>query len=300
MLRPGSRARGPGGDFLKPRIIQPPSALEAELERVLEARADAADLRCRVAILHFEPRADGLHQAVAVEVPASELRFVEEEGQKRGRLQILVRVKDADDRVVRRIALDRPLQSVSVARVGVPAFERLVWTGHLHLAAGTYKVETLVLEPGSGRATAQQISLRPPAVASTLQLSSVALLQPQGFLFLAAPAPDDPLVVSSEPVMPTLDLTVAAGATEHVRFFATLYPDARLADPPTLLLELCRGEEIVGRVPLKLPPPGPSGEIRYVGSMPTRSFRPADYVLRLVARQGDQSASEEAAFKVAP
>jgi len=300
VVRAGARVRGPDGDFLKPHIVQAPSPLEAELERVLDARATAADLRCHIAVLHFEPRPDGLHQTIAVEVPSSEVRYADDNGQKRGHLQILVRVTDENERVVRRITLDRPLQTDSVVRVGSPAFERLVWTGNVHLPAGSYKVDTLVFEPESGRATTKRLSLTPPAPQSALQVSSVTVLQPREFQYLAAPTPDDPFVVSGEPVMPTLELTVAAGASAQVRFFVTIYPDPNVPEPPTLALELRRGEEIVGSVPLKLPPPGPGGEIRYVGLMPTRTFRAADYVLRVIARQGGATASETTSFKVAP
>ena len=100
--------------------------------------------------------------------------------------------------------------------------------------------------------------------------------------------------------MPTLDLVVAAGASAQVRFLVSVYPDPKSPEPPTLLLELRRGEEVVGSVPVKLPPPESTGEIRYVGLMPTRTFRPAAYVLRLVARQGSTTASEETSFTVAP
>lgn len=300
VIRAGARVRGPEGDFLRPRILQAPSSLEAELERVLDARAIAADLHCHIAALHFEPRPDGLHQTIAVEVPSSEVRYTEDQGQKRGHLQILTRVTDENERVVRRIALDRPLQTANVVRVGSPAFERLVWTGHVHLPAGSYKVDVLVFEPGSGRATTVHLALTPTAPQSALQVSSVTLLQPREFQHLADPTPDDPFVVSGESVMPTLDLVVAAGASAQVRFFVTIYPDPYVPEPPTLTLELHRGEEVVGSIPLKLPKPGPAGEIRYLGLMPTRTFRAADYVLHVVARQGGATASEKASFKVAP
>jgi hypothetical protein len=297
VLRPGSHVRGPQGDFLKPRIIRPPTALEAELERVLAARGEASDLRCLAAVFQFEPRTDGIHQAIAVEVPSSELRFTEDRGQLHGHLQILVRLKDETGRVVERLTLDRPVQTAAVARVGSSAFGRLVWTGHVHLQAGSYTAETLVFEPGSGRATTRRLSFQ--AIASrALQLSSVSLLQPREFLHLAEPAPDDPFVVAGTPVMPTLDLVVAAGADAQVRFFVTIYPDPKSVEAPTLLLELRRRDEVVGSVPLKLPPPE-SDQIRYVGLMPTRSFRPGVYVLRLVSQQASAAVSADASFTVA-
>jgi hypothetical protein len=301
LLRQGALARGPEGGPLKPHVVPAPSPLEASLERVLEARPDAADLGCRIAVLHYESRSDGVHQTIAVEVPSSELRHAEGQVEEQRHLQILARIKDAEGRVVRRIALDRPLEAAGVARVDAPAFERLVWTGHLHLAAGSYEIETLVFEPASGRAATKRTALPLTAAGDGgLEVSSVALLQARGFLFLADPAPDDPLVVNGEAVMPTLDLEVPAGSDSKVRFFVTVYPDAKSPEQPSLTLELRRDDQIVGTVPLQLPQSEPSGEIRFVGLMPTRSFKTSDYVLKVVARQGAQTASEDARFKVVP
>ena len=67
-----------------------------------------------------------------------------------------------------------------------------------------------------------------------------------------------------------------------------------------LRLELRRGEAIVGGVPLELPPPEPTGEVRYVGLLATRTLRAATYGLRLIAEQGTASVHANTSFTLGP
>jgi hypothetical protein len=48
-----------------------------------------------------------------------------------------------------------------------------------------------------------------------------------------------------------------------------------------------------------LPPPEPNGEIRYLGTLATSTFRETSYVLRLVAQQATSTAAEETPFTIA-
>lgn len=75
--------------------------VRSELTGVLEARAGASDLACHVAVLRFEPAAESVRHAVAVEIPLSELRFAPGPAGARARLQVLVRVGAAADPEVR-------------------------------------------------------------------------------------------------------------------------------------------------------------------------------------------------------
>jgi len=54
---------------------------------------------------------------------------------------------------------------------------------------------------------------------------------------------------------------------------------------------------MVGRVPIALPA-AEDGRISFVGQVPTRTFRVAPHVLRLVARQGEASVTEDASLVI--
>jgi hypothetical protein len=305
VLRRDTRVRGLTTPALQPLILRPPTALEAQLESLLETAKDSNALDARVGLLSFERDARGQHQTVAVEVAARELQS--SEGQH-GRLQVLARFRDAQGRVRERLAFDRPVESAGTVRLrdarvapgAAPAFERMVWTGHLHLPTGAYSAEVLVLDAASGRSSVRRLAFAVAEPVPGPQISSVAVLQPREFLHLAEPVADDPMMVGAEPVMPALSPELPAGGSGQVRFYATLYPDAQLPEPLTLKLELRRGEELVGNVPLQLPPPSEGGETRYVGLLATKTLRPAAYVIRLVAAQGAATSSAETTFTLVP
>ncbi|MET0552471.1 MAG: hypothetical protein ABW221_05505 [Vicinamibacteria bacterium] len=307
VLRPGVRVRGLATPALQPLILRPPTALEAQLEGLLERKGDSNALGARVGLLHFERDARGQHQTVAVEVAAGALHSGEGQGAQ-GRLQVFARFKDSAGRVRERLAFDRPVESSATVRPqpgvrlaqGAPVFERLVWTGHLHLPTGAYSADVLVLDASSGRSSAHQLAFAVADPAPGPQISSVALLQPRDFLHMAEPVADDPLMVGAEPVMPALEADMPAGGDGKVRFFVSLYPDMKVLEPLKLQLELRRGEDLVGNVPLQLPPPAANGETRYVGQLATKTLRPAAYVMRLVVSQGTATSSSETTFTLVP
>jgi len=294
-LRPRVAVRGPAGPFLEPRVVRALSPFEAEMTRVLEARPNADDIECWASVLRFESGPGGILHTFAVEVPLSELRLKEEQGRHRGRVQILTRVRSADSRFQRFLTEDLPLETGSeLGFIGRP----LVWTASIPLAPGRYNVDTLVREVVTERASVRTSVIDAPAATDDLRISSVILLQSRGSFFVRDTSKDDPFVYHGNPLMPMLKATPTLGADEGVRFFVVLYPDSRSREAVTLHAELRRQGTMVGEVPIAVPAPEPSGEIRYIGFMPTKTFRAATYQLRLVARQGQAVATEEASFSV--
>jgi hypothetical protein len=295
VTRRGVVARGSDGPSLKPRIISALSALESELTGVLEARAAASDLACDVAVLRFEPVAKGVRHSVTVEIPLSELHLEQGPTGPRGRLQILARVRSAaEPRVRQHLTLDR---SVEVATEGTSNVQRLVWTGTVVIAPGSHTIDVLVRDRVAERVTTRTFTVDVAPPTNGLRLSSVILLRPRSFFFLRDEAQgDDPLVYQGAPLMPTLHVTLPAGAEAYVRFYVALYPAAGSAEPVTLKAELLRDGAKVGEGSIALPKPELSGEIRYVGQLPTRSFAEGSYALRLVARQGETTVADQTLF----
>ena len=298
VTRRGAVASGPDGPALKPRLISALSPLEAELTGVLEARVDAGDLACDVAVLRFEPTPSGVRHAVAVEIRLSELRFdrVPPEG-GRGRLQVLARIASVAEPAVRQhVTLDQRIDAASDAAIGV---QRLVWTGTVVIPPGRHTIEVLIRDPATDRATTRTFAVDVPPPSDGIRSSSVVLLRPRGFFFLRDQAEgDDPLVHQGVPLMPTLRPILVAGAETHVRFYVALYPGAGSRETVTLKAELLRAGSKVGEAPIELPRPEASGEIRYVGLLATGSFPAGSYVLRLLAGQGGATSVDEAAFEL--
>jgi hypothetical protein len=293
---PGSRVRGPEGTKLNMRVVAPVTPLEAELAQLLAARPTANDFPAHAAILRFEAGAEGVHHTLAVEVPLASLRVAEENGLFAGHVQVLVRLKDADRRVLHRFHLDRTLAAPSLAQVQA---QRLVWTGQVHLPRGRYILETVARDVNSGGASVRRVAFDSPEVAAGMRLGSVALLQPTGGNHARDGAPDDdPLFLKGEALLPTLKLETVAGPSSRVEFFTIVYPDRASAEPLVVRLDLMRGGEIVASTKLKVAPPDERGEVRYAGALPIRNLAPAEYRIRLNAQQGTTVAVEEALFTV--
>ena len=295
LKRLGTVARGVDGGGLKPRVVVPPSALAFELGRVLEARPDADDFKTLAAVMHFESAADGVHHTLVLEIPLGALAAPG--APDADRVQILARVTDSQGRVVKLFDIERPLASALTTQ---SVMQRMVWTGQLHLRGGSYVLDTVAREPRSGRASVRRVAFEARDPAHGLGLSSVALLHFTDSLTISEELhdADDPFLLDDQPLMPALDLQTSAAPGAKVAFFAIAYRDGARSEPVSLTLELVRDSKVVASVPLAAPPADERGHIRYGGALATRTLGPADYRLRVVARQGDAQASEETGFSV--
>ena len=297
LLRPGTRAHGPDGPALKPRVVQPLSPLEATLTQVLETRADADDFPAHASVLRFDAAKDGIHHTLALEVPLGGLIAPNTDRPSALRLQIFARLKEqGTGRVVRRFELDRSLS----ANAPATSLQRMVWTGQVHLGSGRYLMEAVAYDPATARASVRRVSFDATDPEPGLRLSSVALLQPLGTMVVREQGreADDPFILGQEPVMPTLELRTLAAPGAKVEFFAIVYPEGANPNPVTLTLEVLRDGNVVDSAPLPLPAPDAHGEIRYAGGIPTRNLDPAEYRLRLHAQQGAMGRFEEVPFTV--
>jgi hypothetical protein len=297
LLRLGTRARGLDGPALKPRVVPGATPLELALLSLRERRPNADELPARLAALRFEAAPDGVHYALAVEVPFRALQFSKNGLRYEAELQLLVDVKTAEGRLVQRYSLARPLEAGYEAQL---ASYQLIWTGDLHLPAGSYVMQALVHDPNSSRGAVRELAFEAPAARAGLLASSVVLMRPSNATLVRNGREDDPLSLAGSALMPALELALPVGAEAMLQFYVVLYPDAARADDVSLRVELLRDGNVVGGTNVTLPPRNERGEIRYLGRMPTKSFRVAAYTLRLVAQQGDATAITEAPFAVIP
>lgn len=289
-VRPGVIVQSPDGGPLRPRIVPGLTPLEAELVELRTSRPDADDLRLRIAVLRFETAADGLHHTFVVEMAVDELmKGAVPPGPT---LQVLLEIRGG--------GLRTPLRAGDVRELAVGGgHQQLVWTSQQHLPAGSYVVEMVVREAGSGRTTVRSMPLEVAEAGGGLRLSSVVLLQPFDARMLGVSSLDDPLFYEGKSVQPTLDLALPHGSEAAVRFLAIAYPDPADPAPVRAELEVLRDGLSVGTVALDPAESAPTmGPIRYSGYLPTRTFRLARYTLRVRVRQGEVVASEDAVVRI--
>lgn len=288
VLRRGARVRGPAGSGLKPRIIAARTPLETRLERLLESRPDADELALHVSVRRFEVSKGRVHHTVVVEVPLVQPRGAGPA--TLSRVQILARIKGADGTVENRLTFDRTVEGPAT-----PA-SVLVWTGDVFLKPGRHTVDCLVVDPATDRASVRHDAVDVAEPGAGLAMSSVTLLQPSSVPFVREGSASDPFFFEGRVLTPRVDVRLPAGVDAALDFFVVVYPDRRRPEAPALRVELLHEGRVLGAAPVVLPPPDDKGEIRYVAQVPTRTFRPIPYSLRLVSTQGTESVSEEASF----
>jgi hypothetical protein len=199
--------------------------------------------------------------------------------------QVVARLRSDDGSEERVISHERPLDAPG-------ASHRLVWTSYYELREGGYTLELVARESTSKRYALKRFPLSVPAPRAGLRMSSLVFLQHFPAQLASEPVAGDPLVHNGVPVLPALALTLPYQVNALARFYVLVYPEPG-GLPVSVELEVLREEQLVGTVPLRLPP-AEDGRIAFVGDLPTRTFREAPYRLRLVARQGQSTVTEEA------
>jgi hypothetical protein len=266
----------------------------------LSAPTPAHDFAHQAAALHFAPGPDGTETAVIVEVPLAGVDFDVDKKKKvfRQRVTTLAVVKDAEGRVVERFSdeypISGPLDQLEAARQSNAVLRRVV-----PLASGRYTLETASQVKGTGKTSIERAAFEVPAAGGGPQLSSLCLLRRADPLPADAPPSDDPFRYEATRLVPHLAGPVSQAATPNLSFFARVYPAAGDA-APRLTLDFVREGKVVGRAQPPLPAPDASGRLAYVGGVPSGSFPPGAYEVRLTLTQGGAKATASTSFELVP
>ena len=273
---------------------------EMPLFLALSAPTPLHDFAHQAAALHFAPGPEGTETAVVVEVPLAAVDFTVDKKKKtfEQRLTTLAVVKDAEGRVVERFSdeypLSGPLDQLEAAKQSNAVLRRTV-----PLGAGRYTLETVSQVKSTGKTSVERSSFEVPAAGSGPQLSSLCLLRRADPLPADAPPSDDPFRYEGTRLVPHLAGPVSQAATPNLSFFARVYPTASI-EMPKLTLDFVRDGKIVGRAQPPLPAPDASGRIAYVGGVPSGSFPPGTYEVRLTLTQGTAKVTQSTRFELAP
>jgi hypothetical protein len=297
VLRAGAVAAGPDGGPLRIKVEAPLTPLEQRLVPLLDASPPAAGLEHHPTVLRFERDGDKVHHTFAVEVPLAKLTLSPAGAVLRGRLGLLAQVKTESGQRVERFSQEYPIEVETSAEERLRA-ERLVWTSHVHLPAGTYVLETAVADLDGAGASVLRTAFQGPAMDPGLRLSSVTVLAPGGSLAVEVPSADNPLQREDRQLLPSHRRQLVSGGEEQLPFYVVIYPDPAAPEPPQASLELYRSGALVARGTIALP--SGTGSIPYVGSFPVAKLAPGPYEMKVVVRHGGAVATESAAFEMIP
>jgi VWFA-related protein len=288
------------GYFALPPSDQIVLPYEMPLFLALSAPTTPHDFAHQAAALHFAPGPEGTDTAVVVEVPLAAVDFDVDKKKKAfaQRLTTLAVIKDAEGRVVERFSdeypLSGPLDQLDAVKQSNAVLRRVV-----PLASGRYTLETASQVKGTGKTSVERAAFEVPAGGDGPQLSSLCLLRRADPLPADAPPSDDPFRYESSRLVPQLGGPVSQAATPNLSFFARLYPTEG-GGPAKLTLDFVRDGKIVGRAQPPVPPADASGRIAYVGGVPSASFPPGAYEVRLTFAQGAEKATQSALFELVP
>jgi len=288
------------GYFALPPSDQIVLPYEFALMAALSVKEPARDFDYRAAALHFAPGPAGRTHTLMVQVPLDAVAFATDTKKKtwRLRLSVMAMIKDDQGRLVERFSddypLTGPLDQLAAVRQGQSVLRRQVT-----LPAGRYTLETAAVDRNGNKASVKRAAFEVAPVAAGPALSSVSVIRRAEPLPADAPPSSDPFRVEGIRLVPNLDAQIKKSATPSLSLFAMVYPLAG-AEAPTATLEFWRDGKAVGRAQPELSAADQEGHRPCVAVLPTASFAPGNYEVRLRVSQGPATVEERTALVLVP
>ena len=246
------------------------------------------DVDFRSGVLQYK-QANGKQQAsIVFDLPLDGLTFVKDEttGQMRAHVSVLTLVKDGDGMVVMKLSRDVPVM-VPPERVADFKRGRFIVTRPAKLAPGRYTVESVAADQEATKFAAKRTSLIVPPNGAAPSMSDMTIVR-RVEAAPETPETDDPLIVPSGKVVPTLADALPSGVPAQL--FLKAYPDPGNSAKTELIVDLLQNGKVVSRNRMDLPPAGTTGELPYFANIPLTSVQPGQYELRAALVQGDKGA----------
>jgi VWFA-related protein len=254
----------------------------------------------------FAYHADGMHfrglqnqnvGEIVIDVPLSSFKLQEDKaaGMFDGRFSYLAVIKDASGEVAKKFGNEIPLK-VPAAKMGALAQSHFIYTERVDLPAGSYSLETAVMDQQGETISANKTTLVIPAVEGKLGMSSVAVVRTLKDKDQNT-APADPWLIGDKVVSPTLEPIVQKANTRTLPFYLVVYPNQQQKGvKPELTMEFTKDGQPLGSGPAPLSPQDKDGRIQYVAQVPVEQLPSGKYSVRFVVKQGDETANETVAF----
>jgi VWFA-related protein len=258
----------------------------------LSAQSQPRAFDFRSAAFQFRPGASS-QSAIVFEFAGGALSATPLAALKKHRItaSLFAVVKDSDGQVVDTFGREFQYAVPDDQLAGVQAAP-IDYRHAFHLPAGHYKVESVLLDRESQRASTSMVEFDSPA-AKGVGLSSLMLVARADPL-TAEPEADDPLVFQDREMVPMLSPFLKP-ASQPMLYFV-VYPDKALAEPPRLRVQfLVNGEELEQKQS-DLPAPDASGAIPVLVNAATRT---GNCEIRITAVQGFQTATRSVTYTVA-
>lgn len=262
---------------------------EVPLLRALASAPLPRGLDFRTSVWRGRPVAGQYRSMIIFEMPMRDMTFraLDPGPSYRAHVSFLALVKDAEGLVIGKISNDIPVNLPKEKLDGFRAGS-VFFTRPLLLLPGRYTVEAAASDQEALKIAARKTSLVIPAAdPSLLALSGIVLVRRLEDAPAVADA-DDPFVVGTKRVVPTLQDRVPVGEKNALSFFFTIFPVAK-ASPPEATIEFFLDEKLIGGGKVELPAVSSDGRIPYIATIPLAKFQAGLYEVKVRVRQEQQS-----------
>ena len=278
----------------------PVLGFEAPALAVLDRPKPPNDFPVRALSLRF-PDADRPGLApVLVTVPTAGVAFKEipERKFQASDFIVLIQIKDSAGTVLEKMSqryqLQVPVDQLASTKTGEVLFYR-----EPVLGPGVYTLETVVYDAVAEKASVRIATMNvAEANPQALRLSSLVAVRRAEKVPEAQRVPGSPLYVGEQLLTPSMGEPFSKATTRELPFYFVVYPTRD--GTPTASLSLVSAGKVLAEVPLELAAADAKGRIPQVSRMPIEAIPPGTYELRVLVKQGTQSAAQGMTFRLAP
>jgi hypothetical protein len=254
-----------------------------------------SDVEVHARVMHPGEVPSGNENSLVIEVPVNALDSRNDVNMNLYSLHasFLAQIKNKNGEVIERFGEDMPRRgslNTKDAKPGVVAMQR-----HFTAEPGDYVLEAVVVDQNSGKAGAQRMEFRIPALSDGQSLSDLALVQRVDPIS-AESDPEEPLRYRNGKVVAAASERVAQG-TKELSFFFFVHPDSASPEAPKLEMEVLRNGESIAQAPLALSKTDGPVAIPYMTALQAGRLSPGEYQIVERLSQGGKTSQRTLDFR---
>ncbi len=309
--RPDVRVRARSGYFaLRTADSAPVLPHEEPLFDVLRQSNTPTDFPIKLASMQFPmplPRLTNSLQVV-MEVCMADIAFTEAESSDKkdknkeesviyaGQLAVMALVKNEQGMVVRKLSQNYSL-TARADRLEALKKNTLVFYRNTDVDPGRYRIETVVRDGTTGKASVSQTSATVPMDSSApLRISSVVPINGAENLKPGERSASNPFHYGNVAVMPNLTKTYKKSPSQKLMFYFAVQtaPTASV----NVKIEFMQAGQVLAQSSGGLPAPDQTGRIQFIAEFPSTPFPSGTYDVRMTVTDGTNQAAEQTSFTV--
>jgi hypothetical protein len=209
-------------------------------------------------------------------------------------------VRDEANQVVQKLSQHYPL-NVPAEKLEGTKKEEVLFYREVRLSPGRYTLEMIAFDAPTGKATVRTAPFEVRAAeTSQLRMSSVVVLKRAERISAEEQKKDQPFHFGELIVYPNLGESILKSAAKQLAFFFTVWPAKGSTEPINATAEVLQDNRSLGKTTAQMPAPDERGRIKYASALPTDSFQPGTYDLKITVSDGKTTISRAARFTVQP